>query len=64
MVRDALVPDQDSAGLVSDAAGEILAFGDVVEEELEDAVGFLLVETDDAFGVDRVHIWSTSQSLT
>lgn len=44
MVGDALVPHEHGARLVPDAALEVLSLGDVVEQKIENTVGFLLVE--------------------
>lgn len=44
VVGNALVPHEDGAGFVANAALEVLSLGDVVEEEAEEVVGFLLVE--------------------
>lgn len=44
VLRDAVVPDDDGAGLPADADVEVGAEGDVVVEELEQRVGLLLLE--------------------
>ena len=64
VVRDPLVPNNDSAGLVADAAREVLSTDDMVEEELEKVVRLLLIEADDALGVDRVHLRMLVSRLT
>ena len=64
VVRDPLVPNNDSASLVADAAGEVLSTDDMVEEELEKVVRLLLIEADDALGVDRVHLRMLVSRLT
>lgn len=56
VVRDALVPDEDCSGLIAHSALEVLTLGDVVEEELQEVVGLLLVESDNLFSVDGVYI--------
>lgn len=38
VIRHALIPDENGAGFVSDPAGKVLAFGNVVEQEAEDTV--------------------------
>ena len=54
VLRDALVPDDDGAGLIADAAAEIMAAVDVVEQELEQVVGLFVVPAHDTLGVGRV----------
>lgn len=57
MIRHTLVPDKHCARFVADAALEVGALGDVVEEEAEQVVGLFLVVADDALGVDWVYVW-------
>jgi hypothetical protein len=54
MVNNSLVPHQDCAWLVSDAALEVLSLRNVIKQEPEQVVGLLFVETNNPFCVDGV----------
>lgn len=45
MICDPLIPDEYGLRLVPDTALQVLALGDVIVQEVEDAVRLLLVET-------------------
>lgn len=46
MVGDALVPHEDGAGFIADAALKVLSFRNMVEQEVEKIVGLFLVKAD------------------
>jgi hypothetical protein len=46
-----LIPHHNGARLVAYTAGEVLTMTDVIEQESEEVVGFVVVETDYAFRV-------------
>lgn len=46
MVGNSLIPDKDRACLIPHTTLQVLAFGDMIKEEVEDAVRLLLVEAD------------------
>lgn len=50
VLRDAVVPDHDGAGLPLDARLEVGAVREVVVQELEEGVRLLLLEADDVAG--------------
>ena len=50
MLRDAVVPNHDGAGLPLDAGLEVSALGEVGVEEVEEGVGLFLLEADDLAG--------------
>lgn len=55
MRRNAIVPQTDRALFPLDADLDILGLGDVLEQQLEQGIGFLVFETDDPLREPRVY---------